>query len=209
MLEVTYELLPSDVSQLFRYIRNHRSKMRPIFLYAILSIGILMCVASAGLILLGFHRNAPNVSSSLGIGCLLEFCSVLYLSYSGIIRPHIAERQAQRNPQVISRKMMRISPTGVFVRHPLGEVTLHWPLIVDAVDGRDCYYFFLGRANALAVPKRAFNSPDAALAFYSTARQYWQSGKTLATPNQEATPGIWPPAPRARDSQESGETPNR
>ena len=207
MIEVTYELLPSDVSQLFRYIRHHRNQMRPVFLYAMLSIGILMCVASAGLILLGFYRNAPNVPSSLGIGCLLEFCSVLYLSYSGIIRPQIVERQAQRNPQVVSRKTMRVSPTGVFVRHPLGEVTLHWPLIVDTVDDRDCYYFFLGRANALAVPKRAFNSPDAALAFYNTARQFWQSGKTLATPNQSDVPDVWPPAPRAGDSQELGGTP--
>ena len=166
-----------------------------------------MCVASAGLILLGFHRNTPTVPSSLGLGCLLEFCSVLYLSYSGIIRPRIAERQAQRNPQVISRKTMRISPTGVFVRHPLGEATLHWPLIVDTVDDRDCYYFFLGRANALAVPKRAFSSPDVARAFYHTARQFWQSGKNLATPNQEVSPGVWPPAPHTGDSQELGETP--
>lgn len=183
--------------------------MRPVFLYAILTIGILLCVVSASLILLGLHRNARNTPSSLGIGCLLEFVSVLYLSYGGIIRPRIAERQAQRNSQVISRKTMRISTTGVFVRHPLGEVTLHWPLIMDTVDDRDCYYFFLGRANALAVPKRAFSGPDAALAFYNTARQYWQSGKTLATPNQEASPGVWPPAPRAGDSQELGGTPKR
>ena len=182
--------------------------MRPVFLYAMLSVGSLLGLASVTFILFASHQNARNALDSLGLGCLLEFGSVLYLLYVGIIRPRRVERQAQRDPQVISRKTMRISPTGVFVRHPFGEVTMHWPLIKDVVDNQGCIYFFLGKSNAIAVPKKAFDSPEAAQAFYDTAKQSWQGGKALATPNQEADPDIWPPAPCAVDSsQKLGDKP--
>lgn len=199
MLEVTYELLPSDISQLFRYIRNHRHRIKPIVLYVVLSLYGLLGLTSAGFILFGPHRN--GVPGSFGAGSLLELGCFFYLSYAWIIRPRFAERRAQRSPLVVGRRTMRVTTAGFSVQQALGEVTRFWPLIVDLIDDQDCLYFFLENNNALAVPKRAFTSAEVSRAFYETSRQLWQAGRNLATPNQSDVPDTWPPAPRAEDSR--------
>ncbi len=203
-MEVTYELSRTDISQLFRYIRHHRSQMRPVFQFGYLFIISLSVV---GIV---FSQNASNMPKNSAGDMLWAFGLVsllLYQTYNFIIRPVVVEWQAQRDPQMVSRKTMQVSPVGVFVRDALGDVTLSWPTIEAVIDDRDCFYFFLEKNNAYAVPKRAFNGSTKAYAFFDAASAYWREAKGIEPLPAPDVSGVWPPAPRAGDSQEPGETP--
>jgi len=139
-MEVIYELSQSDVSQLFRYIRHRRNGIRPVFLFSFLSVFASVGLAVAGFSLSDAYHHMGRIPNDVAFNTVLMMCFVFFVAYFFIFRLFVLERQAWRNPQVVSEKTMRISPTGVFVRHSLGEVTLHWPLIVDVIDDRDCFY---------------------------------------------------------------------
>lgn len=215
-MEVTYQLTRSDTTKLFRYIRHHRSQMRPFFqcLWLIISLG---CFAvSVSVLISSFaaiiaHRN-PNVFN------LLMFLYGLYvfttLTYNNVLRPLVVEWQEQRSPQTVSRKTMRLSSEGVSVNDPFGNATVSWPQIAAVVDDQDCIYLFLEKKSpfleknkAFAVPKRAFTTSTEAHTFFDAATACWRKAKGIVPPPASDVSGVWPPAPRAGHSQEPGETP--
>jgi len=203
-LEVTYELSESDISQLFRYIKNYRSHMRPVFVYAFIGVLGALLLAYTYFFLLHPSRSqgGPDWPSLLSL-----FIVLALLIYLTIVHPLLAQRRRQRDPQVVGRRTVRVSAIGINVKHSLGEAALHWPLFVDVVDDRDCYYFFMEKNNALVVPKRAFSSRSEANSFYETAKQSWHVAKNLTPPHQADQPATWPPAPRPTDAQEPGAGP--
>ena len=192
-MEVTYELSKNDISQLFRYIRNRRSQIRPVYWHAIylVSGGLLV-----GTILLQVIVPHSQPANDLFSSAFLLVAIFFYLLYIGIIRPRIAECKAIQNPRVMSHRTILISNLGVYIKHSLGESILYWPSIVDIIDDKDCFYLFLENNNALTVPKRAFSNHIEAQEFYDIAWQNWQSAKNLAPPNQAIDPATWPPPPQ-------------
>lgn len=88
----------------------------------------------------------------------------------------------------------------------LGTAKTRWKLFSTVAEEAD-YFCFVGFVRAFLVPKRAFNSSAEAYTFFDLASDYWRKAKGIAPPPPPNTYGVWPPAPRAGDSQEPGESP--
>lgn len=78
---------------------------------------------------------------------------------------------------------------------------------ISTVSEEPEYFYFVGWTRAFSVPKRAFNSSSEACAFFNLASDYWRKAKGIPPMPPPSTSGVWPPAPRAGDSQELGGTP--
>ncbi len=83
---------------------------------------------------------------------------------------------------------------------------LRWKQFSAVAEEAD-HFYFVGWKRAFLVPKRAFNSSAEAESFFDTALVYWRKATGIVPPPAPNVSGVWPPAPRAGDSQELGGTP--
>ena len=88
-----------------------------------------------------------------------------------------------------------------------GKAIVLWQQI-KAVE-EDARYIYLRKFwYVLSIPKDAFSSSAEAESFFALALAYWRKAKGIAPPPGLDLSGVWPPAPRAGDSQEVGSKPS-
>ena len=93
-----------------------------------------------------------------------------------------------------------------FLQHHLVNVKIPWKHF-QALTEEAGYLHFFGRGRVFVIPKQAFPSDAEAGGFFDAAIAYWREAKGIASPPAPDVSGVWPPAPRAGDSQELGRTP--
>lgn len=96
---------------------------------------------------------------------------------------------------VVCEHIISISPAWFFEKTEVNETKVAWKTLLSIDENADYQFYFVSKANAFIVPKRAFSSMAEAQAFLNKARQYWDAAKMgqLASPDKSE---IWPPPPQ-------------
>jgi hypothetical protein len=93
---------------------------------------------------------------------------------------HVIRTQAKQNPWLLEQQSARIQESGLHVETTLASAEYKWPKITRIVDTGTLLLFFLTDRMAYSIPKRAFDSPTQAQAFYEKAIDY--RDRTLYAP---------------------------
>ena len=130
----------------------------------------------------------------LALVCLLAVAlTYAVLFFSGLLGLYLGTLITPRTTIAIDSEFCRLK---TFM-----TVKSRWKQIATVAEEPD-YFYFIGWARAFYVPKRAFNSSAEAHAFFDLASDYWCMAKGTTPVPPPNTNGVWPPAPRAGDSQE-------
>ncbi len=200
MREVTYRATFQDWVEGYRVGLAHMT-----LLYWAIWSGILIAAAvGLGMIVLGkgYPTTWPPTTPPprpllLSVGLLVCILLAPYLVVS------VAGWHLTRCRTVMLQHHHLVSKTR-FRSH-----AIPWNDITDLLDTGRHFCFCQNAPAAVVVPKLAFADPEQAHAFFDQAEDCWRSERRRRDPPPPDAPGVWPPAPRAGDSQELGETPKR
>lgn len=88
-----------------------------------------------------------------------------------------------------------IDAVGLQCLVPEKRYTFSWKKVISVRQTMD-YLLFFSLGSCFAIPKRAFEEPDEAQAYFETARYYKQMAKHGQPPAESKEDEVWPPPPR-------------
>ncbi len=192
VLEVTYELSPEDFWRFAVYYRRHKMSLRPLFRNAF--AGILLLVFVGGLwVVLDSWLRIGRIQWSM----MFSLAGIAWFFRRFLLptRKRVA-RLAMQQPGLLCEHAIAISPLWFFEKTAVNETKVAWKTLQSIEEDADYHFFFIGKANAFIIPKRAFSSLAEAQAFLDKARQYWEAAKAGQTASSDDT-GTWPPPPQS------------
>jgi hypothetical protein len=135
---------------------------------------------------------------SLVIAAML--CYIAGKTFWGLSHWHkknFAHRVSAASPGMLGPKTIHLSQEALFVTSSSAEKRWVWGGLLDVRDTPEYLAIYESSSHAFIIPKRAFDSFEAAQAFFHAARGYLQqanSGALVDKPKE----GSWPPAPSVR-----------
>lgn len=190
-MELTYRVQRADLWRGAVYSNTHHPQLLVYLLYPLF------------LILLNVTLPLMRGDFTGAFWVLLRFLVLMFLTAFVVIGFTTYKRMPSENTERFCTE--RIGPYGFECFVPEGHRYAAWQDVLKITETPQDFFLFAKKGKSYIIPKRAFGSSEQAQAFLQAAETYWNSAKMgLPAPMQE---GVWPPAPRTGDSQESGETP--
>ncbi len=189
-MELTYRVQRADLWRGAVYSNTHHPQLLVYLLYPLF------------LILLNVTLPLMRGDFTGALWVLLRFLVLMFLTAFVVIAFTTYKRMPSENTERFCTE--RIGPYGFECLVPEGHRYAAWQDVLKITETPQDFFLFAKKGKSYIIPKRAFGTPEQAQAFLQAAETYRSDAKSgLPPPTQE---GIWPPAPRATDSQEPGET---
>lgn len=193
-MHVTYELTPDDFWRFSLYYLRHKHFIRPSLMYTFSGV--------MGLAFFGGTWAAVELWLTLGrVQWTLLLCLLVLPFFAVRMFPPTKGRViklAKQRPGLLCEHTIAISPAWFFEKTAVNETNIAWETLFSIEEDADYQFFFIAKANAFVIPKRAFSSLAEAQAFLDTSRRYWKAIKS-GQPIPELKEGeVWPPPPRLR-----------
>lgn len=95
------------------------------------------------------------------------------------------ERKLRKTPMFSTSTTIKISETAFQSNDGGGSSSVFWPQILEVAEEKEHIFFFIAPNQAFIVPKRAFDSPDAAHTFAERAKQFRAAHQPAIVPIAE------------------------
>ncbi len=92
----------------------------------------------------------------------------------------ILSYRIRSNRSILTEHTVSLSPDGMDEVTPLGRQSSTWPGVLAIRENRRYFFFYTSQHAAHVIPKRAFEEPDAAVAFRDYALSHWQRAREAA-----------------------------
>ncbi|HEV3020827.1 MAG TPA: YcxB family protein [Pirellulales bacterium] len=181
--EVVYELELDDLIAFSMHHRKTSPAMRRQLRAAYLIVPAMFCVL-AGLVMVAVHDEGMRILLAI---FLLATGAILFLLGPLLSRHRTARFLAKiyaegSNRALLGWRRLSLGREGVAMSSELIESRMKWPAI-EKIESSDQYAFiYIGSANALVVPLRAFASPAHFMVFVETARNHWRQTRDALGP---------------------------
>lgn len=188
-MDITYEVLPEDVWRLNQYYRRKHA-LRPVIVY-----GVVAVIALISLGLVCMLLTAWQGQGRVDMSQMLSLALVVYVFWR-YLPPSKARvlKTAKQTPGFLGKHSVALSPDWISEKTNVSDSKAAWITLFSLEEDVDHLFFFVNKASALIIPKRAFSSPAKAQAFLNEARRYWSAAKSGATVSAEDRT-VWPPPP--------------
>lgn len=187
-MEITFTLVPSDMTALHRFLAKRTKTWR-------LSRYFLLLVVIGGFLFMAWDEVRQSHSlSSINWFPILETV-VLPIIIVALFWGYFvfqARKQSQTDPLFTDPQTLSIGVSELVWQHMGAKVVRQWPSIKEIVSDDYSIYFYVGENVEHFVPKKAFPNLEAAQLFQQVAISYWKSASAQEREKSE----IWPPPPR-------------
>jgi hypothetical protein len=181
--QVAYELSVDDLIAFSMHHRRTSPAMRRQLRMAYLVFpAILFALGALVLAVVGDEGiRMPLAVFVFGVGVILSFAGPLLSRHK--TAQFLTKIYAEGSNRALTGwRRLSIGREGVAMSSELVESQMKWPAI-ERIESTDGYMFiYIGSANALVVPVRAFSTPAHFLVFLETARRYWQQAREALGP---------------------------
>jgi|SRR5579862_6759308 len=176
-MQVTYKLEESDLVPYSRLVAN-RTPLA--WLHVVLPVALF-----AAMLILSTLTIKPftGITPVIGLSPLVTSWPVII--YPALIRRKVGKRFEEIWGPLGVYTLIWVTE-GIGVQSAAGEAAYFWRAIKQVTADSAYFYLWLGKTDAMIVPKRAFKSQAEAWTFYDQAKAYWEG---------QYAPDSWPPPP--------------
>lgn len=191
-MNVIFELTHDDLWHFSLYYLRHKHFIRLPLMY--------IWSGFMGLVFLGGAWVAVDLWLTLGRTSWIMLLGLLVLPFFAFrMFPPTKSRVikiARQRSGLLCEHTIAISPQWFSEKTAVNETKVAWKTLHSIEEDAEYQFFFIAKANAYIVPKRAFSSLAEAQAFLDTSRKYWEAAKAGQTASSDDT-GTWPPPPQS------------
>ena len=184
-MEITYQLEREDYLQYNRFVINRVPALKR---QAVLRFLIVPAILSVE------FRFLPM--PLLFYGLLVFSTTVIWIVFLLWTQRRAVIALTLARPGAVGLHTLSLQPDGLREQTSVLEARVKWQHITEVAQSPQMIALFLGPRYGFLVPKRAFQNPQQAQAFFETAQAYRRSALDGTTPILPPIAESWPPAPQ-------------
>lgn len=166
-MTIEFELSEADLVRFSEHHAQHSLTMR--------RLGLFLRTATPLALFVGFtyaYRATPLRAVFLGVVTALVYLGLSRFAgpslFRGVVRQSLKEGSLA---SVLGKQTLVVDESGIAARNAHGDARIRWTGVDRIEEAADYVYVFTQPAAGLVVPKRAFDSPQAASAFVARLRE--------------------------------------
>lgn len=187
-MQVTYTLERADLTQYDKFSAMRRRQ--PFNVTRFFRIAVVMIILMAITYYLeSSSQPSPPTARTISTGLFISL--VIPLAVIAGVWTFLL-RNVRKLPAAslfFRRQTLEISPENLRGQSEGIETIVQWSRVCDIASDQRSLYFFTDEVSAYIVPRRAFQAPPLADAFFATAMSYWKGNP----PPADNPPDMWPP----------------
>ena len=181
-MEVTFDLTIDDHWHYRKHRMRHDLWYFPVRFFAIFMFGFFM----------GLFFNHDWALSTF-MSCVV---TPLYFTHAVLTTKTEVRKRLDRYPYLLKQQKVIVAVQGISWEGDFDRTQISWLHFV-AIEDNGKYILLRFRGwYALIVPKRVFDNPSEAQAFFLAALSFWQSAKTGEEELGSLGDNVWPPPPQ-------------